>query len=260
MKIRLGPSGVGSVKDIENTFEQFAGVGIKAAEIPFTYSIFIRDEKTAEKVRKAAEKFDISLSIHSPYWINLNSIEKEKVESSKKRILKCLEVGTWLNARKVVFHAGFYGKMSKKESYENIKNVIIDLQKIRKEKKYMPELAPETMGKINVFGSLEEISSLVNDTGCSFCIDFAHVLARYGKYQFDEIEKLFKQKEWHCHFSGIEYGEKGEKKHITTEKLYWKKLFDNLSKTKEYVIINEGPNPFEDSVAGLDVLHKGLKK
>jgi endonuclease IV len=66
------------------------------------------------------------------------------------------------------------------------------------------------MGKINVIGSLEVIEYLVNETGCSFCIDFAHILARYNKTEnFEEVKQRFgKFKDWHCHFSGIEYGEK----------------------------------------------------
>ena len=67
------------------------------------------------------------------------------------------------------------------------------------------------MGKINVFGSVEEISLLVKETDCSFCLDFAHILARDKKIDMKKIEKLFPEKEWHAHYSGIEYGEKGER-------------------------------------------------
>lgn len=56
------------------------------------------------------------------------------------------------------------------------------------------ELCPEIMGKVNVFGSIDEITDLVKDTGCGFCIDFAHVLARYGEHKFEDIKKAFPQK------------------------------------------------------------------
>ena len=252
--IKFGPSGIGAVKDVEETFARYKSLGIRAAEIPFTYGVYINKKEDAEKIKKAAEKYDIVLSIHAPYWINLNSEEKEKVEASKKRILDSLKVGTWIGAKRVVFHPGYYGKKSKQETYKKIKKEIIELEKKRAEKKYSPKLAPETTGKINVFGSIEEISQLVRDTGCSFTIDFAHILARYKTYNFKEVKLAFrKEKSWHVHFSGIIYGEKGERKHKVTEEKEIKKLIDNLPKTKNIVIINEAPDPVKDSVKSINI-------
>mgnify|MGYP001458469895 CR=1 FL=1 len=105
------------------------------------------------------------------------------------------------------------------------------------------------MGKVNVFGSIEEIEGLVKNTGCGFCIDIAHVLARYGKYEFDAIKKAFPQKKWHVHFSGIEYGEKGEKNHKVTPVEEWKKVLKFLEGLdKEVVLICESPDAVRDSV------------
>jgi len=256
MKIKFGPAGLGGVKDAISTLEEYSKIGLKACEIAFTYGVYIKKKEDAVKIGKAAKKLGISLSIHTPYWINLNSSEKEKIKASKQRILRCLEVGTWLGAKRVVFHPGFYSKFSKEETYKNIKNEILDLQRIRKEKKYTPKLAPETMGKINVFGSIKEISQLVRDTGCSFCIDFAHILARYKDHKFKEVFKTFKEKEIHIHFSGIEYSDKGEKRHKKTPKKELRNLLKNLDKKRKYIIINESPNHVEDSVLGLKILSK----
>ena len=111
------------------------------------------------------------------------------------------------------------------------------------------------MGKVNVFGSIEEIARLVQDTGCSFCIDIAHVLARYKKNKFDELKKAFrKNKNWHCHFSGIEYGEKGERRHKMAKEKEWEKILDNLPKNKNIKIISEEPNPIKGVGLGLEVL------
>ena len=46
----------------------------------------------------------------------------------------------------------------------------------------------------DVFGSIDEISRLVNETGCSFCLDFAHILARDKKVDYEKIKELFKSK------------------------------------------------------------------
>ncbi|VVB83059.1 Uncharacterised protein [uncultured archaeon] len=144
--------------------------------------------------------------------------------------------------------------MDKQEAYENIKNRILEMQEEIKKEKYTPKLAPEIMGKINVFGSVEEISKLVRETKCSFCIDFAHILARYKSYRIKETLSEFKnEKELHIHFSGIEYGEKGEKNHKKTPEKEWEKLISGLPKSREITIINESPSPVEDSVIGLSI-------
>lgn len=251
MPIKFGPAGLGPVKDAVNNLEEYHKLGLRACEIAFTYSIYIKNEKDAEEIAKAAKKFDIKLSIHAPYYINLNSKEKIKIEQSKKRILDCCRIGEVLGAEVVVFHPGYYGKMKEDETFENIKNAILDMEKEIKKNKWQIKIAPETMGKIKVFGSIEQIAKLAGETNCRFCIDFAHVLAREKKVDYDKIKSLFKEEKWHCHFSGIVYGEKGEKHHVKTGKDNWKKLLDNLPKNKDITIINESPDMIKDSVEGL---------
>ena len=255
MEIKIGPAGLGPVKTAEKVLGEYHKKGFRACEIAFTYSVYIKDKKDAEKIGKKAKELGIALSIHAPYFINLNSTEKEKIEASKKRILRCCEVGEWLDAKRVIFHPGYYGK-DKEGAYDKIKKGILDMQEHLKKKKWKIKLAPEIMGKVNVFGSAEEISSLVKDTGCDFCIDFAHLLAREKKVDYKKIENLFPQKEWHVHFSGIIYGEKGEKKHRSTETKEWKELFRNLPKNKKINLVNESPTMIEDCVEALELLKK----
>jgi deoxyribonuclease-4 len=250
----IGPSGFGRAADAEEILERFSKKGFGNCEIDFTYKVYL-NEKQAEEIKKLAKKYGIKLSIHASYFINLNSEEKPKIHASMQRILKCCEIGDALGAKSIVFHSGFYGKSKdKEETYQNIKKRIIEMMEIIKEKKWDIKLCPETMGKINVFGSVEEISRLVKETGCSFCIDFAHVLAREKKVDYEKIKKLFPQKEWHCHFSGIEYGEKGEKNHINLKPKDWKELFENLPKDKEITIVCESPSRIEDCAEGLEIL------
>lgn len=254
--INFGPAGIGPVKDAISNLEKYHELGLKACEIAFTYSIYIK-EQDAIKIGEKAKELGIKLSIHAPYWINLNSADKKKVEESKKRILDCCKIGTLMKAHRVVFHSGFYGKMEREETYQNIKKRILEMLYEMKKEKYTPKLAPEIMGKINVFGSVEEISRLVKETGCSFCIDFAHILARYKSYRIKETLSEFKDSnELHIHFSGIEYGEKGEKNHKKTPKKDIVKLLSELPKNKEITIINESPSPIEDSVLSLEIYRK----
>lgn len=261
-KIKFGPAGLGPVKTAIETLETYKRMGFEACEIAFTYGAYIKRED-AKLIGDKAKELRIQLSIHAPYFVNLGT-DDEKLENTKKRIIKCLEVGTDLGARYVVFHPGYYVKkgkeLDKEETYKRIKESIMELQKIKKEKSYTPKLAPETMGKINVFGSIEEIAQLVRNTKCHACIDFAHILARSGgNYRFDETFELFGNlEELHIHFSGIEYGEKGEKHHKKTLKEELKKLIKKLPNGKNAVVINESPDMINDSSNALE-LYKSLK-
>ena len=170
--------------------------------------------------------------------------------------MKCCEVGHLLGAKRVVFHPGFYSGMKSEEAAIKIKEGILEMKEVVKKNKWDIELCPEVMGKVNVFGSIDEVAGLVRDTGCGFCIDMAHVLARYGKYEFDMVKGAFPQKKWHVHFSGIEYGDKGEKKHKVTPVEEWKKVLGFLSKLdKDVVLICESPDALNDSVVGMKLFN-----
>ena len=165
MKIKFGPAGLGGVKEAEKVLEEYHKLGFRACEIAFTYSVYIKNKEDAERIGKKAKELGISLSIHASYFVNLNSAEKEKREATKKRILACCEVGEWLGAKRVVFHPGYYGKDNREKAYDVIKDGIKDIMKEVKRNKWNIKICPETMGKVNDFGSVEEISNLVRDTG-----------------------------------------------------------------------------------------------
>ncbi len=253
-EILFGPAGIGPVKTALQVLEQYHKKGLRACEIAFTYSIYIKSAD-AVQIGKKAKELGIELSIHAPYWVNLNSVEKEKREATQKRILDCCRIGELLGAKVVVFHPGYYGD-DRDKTYEMVKKGIANMMRVIKENNWKIKIAPETMGKVNVFGSANEISNLVKETGCSFCIDFAHILARNKRVDYPAIARAFPNKEWHVHFSGIVYGEKGEKNHRTTEKKEWEELLRHLPRDKKIRIINESPTMVEDSLEGLNVWEK----
>lgn len=249
-KILIGPAGTGGSK-LEN-FSELSKLGMDAVEIEFVYSIWMTKED-AIKISELNKKLGLKLSIHASYYINLNSAEKQKVGASRSRILKCLEIGTLLGAKYVVFHPGFYQKSSKEETYKNIKEQIEKIMEEAKKKGYTPELAPETTGKPSQFGDLDELIRLKKETGCSICVDFAHLVAREsGKISYEDIAKKIEKAKLghiHCHFSGIEYTAKGERRHLITEKKDIEELFKHLRKHKiDCTIINESPNPLGDAL------------
>ncbi len=255
VKITLGPAGLGPVATAEEFLEELKKNNLSACEISFTYGVYIKKDD-AIRIGKKAKELGIFLSIHAPYFVNLNSDDPKKIFMSKKRILDCCESAHYLGAKRVIFHPGFYGK-NKELAFENIKKQVKEISEEVKKNKWNVELCPEVMGKINVFGSIEEISKLSKETKSGACIDFAHILARYKGRKFEEVEKAFPNKKWHIHFSGINYGDKGEKNHIPTTKEEWNELFNFLKKLdKEIVIISEAPSPLEDAILGKKIWDK----
>ena len=254
--IRFGPAGLGGAKGAEAVLEKYAALGLQTCEIAFTYSVYLKEED-ARRIGAKARELGMTLSIHAPYFVNLSSDDAEKREKSKASILGCCEAASWLGADAVVFHPGYYLKKGKEldreGTYDLVRQGIEEMMAVLGKKKWEVKLAPETMGKVNVFGSVEEISRLSRETGCSFCIDYAHILAREKKVDYAAIEQAFPGRLWFVHFSGIEYGELGEKKHLVTERSAWEELLAKLPKDREIRIVNESPAMVEDSVEGLEI-------
>ena len=248
-KILLGPagsSGLGNEEGVKKCRE----LGLEAMEVEFTYGVRMKNDE-AKKVGELAKKLGISLSIHAPYYINLSSEEKAKISASKKRILDSCERGHYLGARYIVFHAAYYCKKSPEETYNAAKEAILDMQKKIAKNKWNVILCPETTGKAKQFGDLDELIKLSKETGCGICIDFSHLKARYnGKIDFDEVcRKIKPLKNKTAHFSGIEYTEAGERRHIITKESEIRELFSYLKKHDISIrIINESPDPFGDCI------------
>jgi len=257
VKILIGQAGTDGA-EIEH-FSKIKQQGLDGAEIEFTYGVWMTKEQ-AIKIREANKRIGLKLSIHAPYFINLNSEEKAKIGASKSRILKSCEIGNLLsNGEKIpiVFHAGFYLKDSKEKTFENIKEQILEMQQVIIKKKLNVLLSPETTGKPSQFGDLDEILRLREETDCSFCIDFSHLKARYnGKINYgDIIKKLKNEKKIHSHFSGIEYTEKGERKHVITSEKEIKELFSHIKNLNaEITIINESPETMKDALKMKEIL------
>lgn len=249
--LKIGPAG-NAGKDIFSSLTKLSGSGLQAQEVEFVRGVVMSNE-TAKKVGEEAKKLGIQLSIHAPYYINLASEEKPKIEASKKRILDSCERGFHMGARYVVFHPAYYGKKEKDDVYKIVKEAIVEMQdSLKKDGFDAVRLAPETTGKKTQFGSLDELLRLRKETGCSICVDFAHLLARDGSVDYRKIFWKLSEagiKTLHSHFSGIEFTEKGERRHLLTEEDEIKKLLDVAKDFDiEISLINESPQPFEDAM------------
>ncbi len=260
-EIRLGPAGTPGRSTLEGV-KMVKDLGLRAMEVEFVQGVKMKNE-LAKKVGEEARKHDVSLSVHGPYYINLNSAEPEKTAASKKRILDSCERGNHMGARKIVFHPAFYGKLSPERTFQIVKAHFLDMQKTIRKEGWNVELAPETTGKNTVFGGLDETMRLVKETGCSFCIDFAHLWARNrGNINYpdmlDRIEKI-RPKHIHIHFSGIAYGLKGERNHeLMNDKNppFTPLAREIMERDLNVTIISESPVTWKDSLKMKGIFEK----
>jgi deoxyribonuclease-4 len=244
--IRVGPAGSGGLGNLEG-IRKVARMKLDCMEVEFTYGVRMSQED-ARKLGALARAKGITLSVHAPYYINLASDEPAKVAASKQRILDSCQRAVAFGARRVVFHAGFYQTKTAEQTYALIKKAIVEIQQTLLKNKWKVQLCPETTGKPSQFGSLEELLKLRKETGCGICVDFAHLYAReQGKVDYAMILKKLPKK-FHAHFSGIEYGPKGERKHLKTAPKFFKPLAEALLQTnRDVTLINESPKPYKDA-------------
>ena len=244
--IKIGPAGSEGRGNLEG-IRKVARMQLDCMEVEFTYGVRM-SIKDAREVGALAKEKSIVLSVHAPYYINLASDEKEKILASRQRILDSCQRAHAMGAQSVVFHAGFYQQKTVEQTYALIKRAVLEIQDRIKKNKWKVQLCPEVTGKPSQFGSVEELLALKKETGCGLCVDFAHLYARgQGKVDYSKILKKLPRK-FHAHFSGIEYGPKGERKHLKTTKRFFKPLAEALLKTKRDVtLINESPQPYKDA-------------
>ena len=100
-------------------------------ELEFVRSINITEE-TAPKVKASAEKNRVVLTCHAPYFINLNSADRKKLEESKGRIINSARIAHLCGAWSVAFHPAFYQKETPQKTYENVKSAVEEITEILK--------------------------------------------------------------------------------------------------------------------------------
>jgi len=177
--IKIGTAGAPSTcKSSEEGVKKVKELGLSAMEVEFVRGVRMPTE-TADQVGETAQKLDVQLSVHAPYYINLNSAEPEKVEASHTRILDSLKIGHHLGARVIVFHAGFYGG-DPKTAHAKIKSEIQLLADARNENGWKPLLGPELMGKVSAWGTVDELADVSKIGGVLPVMDFAHYHARHN--------------------------------------------------------------------------------
>lgn len=208
--------------------EYIERMGLDAFEYQCGRGVNIGDEKAAELGRLAAEK-NIRLSLHAPYYISMSSVDEEKRLNSVNYILSSARAVSCMGGDRIVVHTGSCGKLDRKEALRlALDTMKLSLKALDDAGLGNVHICPETMGKINQLGDLDEVIALcMTDERLIPCIDFGHLNARTlggvnSKEAFaailDEISTKLgteRGRRFHSHFSKIEYTAGGEKKHLT---------------------------------------------
>lgn len=271
-KIRLGPAGnpvdysgpsTGAPKFISEE-------GLTAYEYQGTRGIRIKEEN-AQRLGKNAEEHDIWVTIHGQYWINFASQKNDTIEKSKERLYKAARIGSLMNGHQVVFHPAYYSSRGKEEAMELVLAGIKEVVQKLEDENLDILVGPETSGKKSQLGSLEEIIQICQGVPrCAPTVDFAHIHARkngaletkedYWRI-FNKIEDALGSEavqNLHTHFTELEYGEKGEKKHLTYGSKYsppFRPLAQIIVENGYTpVIISESPILDEDALKFKEIL------
>ncbi len=260
VKLHIGPAGIPLSAKKRSTPEgvrRVAELGLDAMEIEFVRGVRMSD-KLAEETRRAAEEAGVLLSAHAPYYINLLSNDPAKVEASIRRILDTARAGFKAGAWSVVFHPGYYGKLSAEEGVRRVREALKKIVNTLRDEGIEIWVRPETMGGLAEIGSLEETIDIVDGIDNALvAVDFAHLYAR-SRGEFNTFERYCEALEliekrlgkealrnMHIHISGMEYGERGERKHLNLHEsgFRWEEVLRAL---KEFnvkgILICESPS------------------
>ena len=187
-------------------------------------------EDTARKLGEKAREAGIALSVHAPYFINLANPDPESRAKTTNYVLESCFVAQVMGAERIVIHSGALMKRSRQEALDIAKETLRQSIAACDDQGFGDvTLCPETMGKINQLGDLDEVLTLCTlDERLIPCIDFGHLYARsLGELEgeqacremLDKVERVLGEERasrFHSHFSRIEFTPNGgEKRHRT---------------------------------------------
>jgi len=206
-----------------------ASIGLDALELAWVNGVRVGEE-TCAAIKRTGEETGVALSVHAPYYINLNG-DAEKWPRLRKYLMDAAHFGNLAGATDIIFHPGsYFGRPAE----EVLKVAIPRLKECAEELRLAGNpvtLRPEVSGKTAMLGSLTDVLAMAEAVpGVVPCIDFAHLHARLGDGAVNSYAEWIQTLEvyrrslgedalqhLHVHLSGIEYGPKGEKNHLAME-------------------------------------------
>ncbi|NCB48442.1 MAG: endonuclease IV [Clostridia bacterium] len=283
--IRFGPSGNGDLfydqgfKTSLDAPTWLKNRGLNLYEYSFSRGFGV-SELIAKTLGEKCRENDIEISVHAPYYINLANPDPKMIEKSFNYIITSLKFLKIMGGKKCVFHPGTCGGMNRVEAFDLLKKNMQELVKRIDRENFDFEfyLCPETLGKSQQLGTYEEVGEI-----CTYAdylvptLDFGHINAlTQGKLKktedYDEIftfliDKigLGKVKNIHIHFSKIEFGDKGEIRHLTFEDKIYGPEFEPLAKViKKYklepTVICESKGTQAEDSSKMKKIYEDLKE
>lgn len=183
-------------------------------------------KEKARTIGSLAKNHGISMSIHAAYYISLASKSEQTRQRSKERLKKGLLFAPLMGVKRIVFHPGTHGGLSKEDAHIVIRNALREVWESSGSDGGGALLSPEIAGKIGAYGSVDQVIRLCTEVeGCIPTIDWAHLYARsqghindkenyiriLGKFE-KELGTRFTDN-MHFHVSGITFTEHGERAH-----------------------------------------------
>ena len=281
--IRIGPSGNSNAfyesgrKHTYQEAEFLHSLGLNAFEYSFGRGVSMSDE-TANKIKTEFAKYDIAVSAHAPYYTNFANPDPEMIKKSIGYVLQSLEAVNKMGGERVVVHPAACGKVAREVAVAEAKRNLALLAEAVDGISFDFKVCLETMGKVNQIGTVEEVVDfcLIHKSFYP-CFDFGHINAYsrgglkgkddYKRILDHTIEKLGFEKasEMHVHFSKIQYGDKGEIRHLTFEDTEYgpeyaplAELFDEYDMSP--YIVCESNGTMSDDALAMKNMHKSVYK
>lgn len=284
--IKFGPSGSGesfALEGYKSTVqlpEWLSKKGLDIFEYSFGRGVNIGEAKALE-IGEQGKKYGVEITAHAPYYINFASAENDKVNATFGYMSDSMKVLRLFGGNRCIFHIGSPKTMSRRVAMDKlINNIKIFTENVYREGMNDLFLCPETMGKINQLGSIDEIIEVCKiDKIYKPCIDFGHVNSREGGIlrSKDDYIRVFSEfadalgferiKNLHIHFSHIEYTIKGgELRHLTNADTVFGPYFEHCAEAvcelglEPYIISESAGTQDIDSVENMNIFNEMRKK
>ena len=247
--VLFGPSGCGNEfyeqghKSILEVPEWVKNYGLDAYEYSFGHGYNMSSE-LANKAGQLFKDHDIKLSLHAPFYINFANPDEVMYQKTQGYIYTGIKFLRAFGADRLIFHPASCGKLKREEALELTYKRFDETFNKMDEEGILDGLllCPETMGKTMQIGTYSEVVDLckVNEHLVP-TFDFGHINSlEQGSLKTKDdykrildycIEKLGfdRTNNCHIHFSKIQYGAKGEIKHLNYDDSIYGPEFDPLA-------------------------------
>lgn len=277
--IKFGPSGNSDAfyaSGRKHTYEEgefLHRLGLDCFEYSFGRGVSMSDE-TAAKIRAEFKKYGLEISVHAPYYTNFANPDPEMINKSIGYVISSVTACKKLGGERTVVHPAACGKSTRGEAVARAKSNLMLLAEELDKLGFDFKVCLETMGKINQIGTVEEVVDFCTlYKGFYPCFDFGHInsYTRGGIKSKDNYRRILdhaidrlgfeKASVMHVHFSKIQYGDKGEIRHLTFEDTKYGPEYAPLGELfEEYgmspYIICESNGTMSDDALAMKKMHK----